>query len=348
MERVLIVDDVEINRLILENILENDYETFNACDGVEAIDHLFSGKPLPDIVLLDIRMPEMDGYEVLEIMKNNAQTANIPVIFITADSSDINETKGLKSGAVDYVSKPFNPEVVKARIDIQIELKKYRDNLEIMVSEKVAELMSTRERMLESMATIIEYRNLESGQHVTRTKLLSKLIIDQLLTKTKYYKELTDNDYLIMIKAMPLHDIGKIGIPDHILLKPGKFDPEERAIMETHSIIGSNIIDVMMQKEDALYLKHTKDICRHHHEKWDGSGYPDKLAGEDIPLSARIIAIVDVYDALVSPRVYKPAMTHEDALGILNKDKGTHFDPYIIDTFVEMEERIKAFHLENP
>lgn len=344
--KLLIVDDVDLNRIILEEILTDDYEIEQAADGIEAISKLFNNDYKPSAVLLDIMMPEMDGFEVLQIMKSNPITHDIPVIFITAADANTNESKGLAAGAAEYIEKPFNPEVVKLRVQNQIELKLYREELEEQVREKVTELVSLRETMLETMATIIEYRNLESGQHVKRTSILCKILIHHLLTKPKYYSELVKLDYDIIIKAVPLHDVGKIGIPDSILLKPSQLTPEEFDVIKTHSKIGSEIIDSLLINEDEPYLHHCRDICRYHHERWDGKGYPDGLGGTDIPLSARILAIVDVYDALISPRVYKPAFSHEDAINIIKAGAGTQFDPDLVDALMEIEQDFKNIVVE--
>ena len=336
---LLIVDDIEINRIILQEILQDEYDITQAEDGIEAISLLFNDVNKPSAVLLDIMMPEMDGYEVLEHIKENPETRDIPVIFITAADANINERKGLEAGAVEYIEKPFNTDVVKLRVNNQVELKRYRDELEQMVDTKVSELIGLRERMLETMATIIEYRNLESGQHVKRVTEFAKILIHHLSDEPKYFGELNEGNYNVIIKAVPLHDIGKISIPDSILLKPGNLDKDEYEVIKTHSAIGSDIIDSMLMMDDQLYLRHCRDICRHHHERWDGNGYPDGLAGREIPLSARIVAIVDVYDALVSPRVYKPPFAHEKAIQIISEGAGTQFDPDLVKALLEVQDQ---------
>lgn len=342
MAKILVVDDMEVNRLILYEILHRDYEIAQAENGILAIDYLFNVKELPDLVLLDIMMPEMDGFEVIEIMRTNERTARIPVIFITAADPNENETKGLKYGAVDYISKPFNPDVVKVRVDNQVELYAYRTSLEGLVEKKAAELMETRERILETMAAMIEYRNLESGQHVQRTCQFTKVLIENLMLKSKHYDTLVKLDYNTIIKSTALHDIGKIGIPDNILLKPGALTSEEFEIVKTHTTIGSDIIDSLLTKENVLYLRHCRDICRSHHEYWNGKGYPDGLSGTDIPFSARILAIADVYDALVSSRVYKPPFSHNEARDIIAGNRGIQFDPDVVDAFLEVEEKFRT------
>ena len=327
---ILIVDDMETNRIMLEYMLYEDYNIEQAENGVEALAKLSDAANLPSLVLLDIVMPEMDGLEVLKRMKANEVTKKIPVILITAEKE--HEAKGLSEGAVDYIFKPFDQNIVKSRIDNQMELARYRENLEFLVNKKVNELTAAKEKVLTAVASFIEARSIESGEHVKRTSILTGIIAELLLKNPLFRDELLEKDYNIMIKATPLHDVGKIAVPDGILLKPGKLTPEEFGIMETHTTIGSEMIKQMQfeENENDLYLMHCYDICRYHHERWDGRGYPDKLSGTDIPLSARIVSIVDVYDALVSQRVYKPPFSHEEAMKIIEEDAGKKFDADIV------------------
>ena len=345
-EKVLIVDDMETNRTTLEAILSDDYEILQAENGAAAIDILYNASELPSIVLLDIMMPEMDGFEVLNLIKSNTHTVGIPVVFITAADIKSTETRGLKAGAVDYISKPFNPDVVKVRVDNQIELKRYRNNLERTVEKKVNQLLHSKEKMLETLATVIEYRNLESGHHVKRTSILARKLIRKMLENSYYARQLNDLNYEILLKAVPIHDIGKIGIPDNILLKPGRLSPEEFEIVKTHTTIGSNILDTLLTSDEGdAYLKHCRDICRYHHERFSGTGYPDCLVGEAIPLSARIVSIIDVYDALVNSRVYKPAFPHEEAVRIIQEGSGHQFDPKIAQIFLEINHEFATLPL---
>ena len=346
-KQILVVDDVDINRIILEEILQEKYEIAQAASGMEAINILLNTEYNPSMILLDIMMPEMDGFEVLQIIKSNPQISDVPVIFITAADASDNETRGLSEGAIDYIVKPFNADVVKQRVGNQIELHEYRKKLEHLVEEKVQELMATKDNLVETMATIIEYRNLESGQHVKRTSDLTRIIINHLMTIPKFREQLIKLDPELIVKATPLHDVGKIGIPDLILLKPGRLDDDEYDVIKTHTTIGSDIIDSIMASNDELYLRHCREIARYHHERWDGKGYPDKLSGEDIPLSARILSIVDVYDALVSHRVYKPAFSHKEAMRIIFDGKGTQFDPDLIDAISEIHEEFQEVEGES-
>jgi len=345
---ILVVDDIDINRMILREILQSDYDILEAGSGMEALEILFptDGKPadiLPTAILLDVMMPGMDGFEVLEVIKKNEATKNIPVLFITATNSEENETRGLITGAADYITKPFNSIVVRARIDNHINLARYRHNLEHLVSIKTAEVTKMYESTLEVLATIIEYRNLESGTHIRRTTLLSEALVEKMMESEKFTSELTVLNIPSLVKASALHDIGKIAISDGILLKPGKLTDEEFNMIKTHTTIGSHVIDSISENlpDTAQYLKYAKEICHFHHERWDGKGYPLGLSGEEIPLSARIISIVDVYDALANPRCYKDPFPHDESLRIIMEGRGTQFDPNIIDILPEVAETFK-------
>ncbi len=343
-DTVLIVDDVEINRIILREILEDDYDILEAEDGQEALDILFNISKLPQAVLLDIMMPGVDGFAVLSAMKSNPTTENIPVLFITAADATINESRGLNEGAVDYIAKPFNPDVVKARVNNHIQLQRYRENLEYLLEQKTSELVEMHEQTMETMASIIEYRSLESGTHIRRCSELSKIIIDRLVEKSTYARELMRLKGKTIVKAVALHDIGKVAIPDNILLKPGRLTDEEFDVIKTHTTIGSDIVSSILEtsSDPGEYLARAKEICRSHHERWDGKGYPDGLSGTDIPLAARILSVVDVYDALVNTRCYKPPMTHEDAAKLIIGGRGTQFDPVVVDAFCDVEDKFAS------
>jgi len=289
-------------------------------------------------------MPDIDGFQVLEQMKKQSDTKNIPVLFITAADSEETESRGLKAGAADYVTKPFNHDVVRARVDNHINLARYRHRLEQLVAKKAAEVTKTYEQTLEILATIIEYRNLESGAHIRRTTLLTECMIAKMLDNERFRPLLLAENVFSLIKASALHDIGKIGISDSILLKPGKLTPEEFDVIKTHTSIGSQIIENIASTlpDNDMYLKYANDICHFHHERWDGNGYPTGLKGEDIPLSARIISVVDVYDALVSPRCYKSAYPHDVSLGIITEGRGTQFDPNIVDILPDIAALFKS------
>jgi len=341
---ILIVDDIEINRIILQEILQDDYRIIEAASGEEAFKILFEDKIIPTAVLLDIIMPDIDGFQVLDHIKRHEKTKNIPVLFITAADSDETESRGLKSGAADYVTKPFNHDVVRARVDNHINLARYRHSLERLVAKKAAEVTRTYEQTLEVLATIIEYRNLESGAHVRRTTLLTEVIIAKMLELEAFRPILLTENIHSLIKASALHDIGKIGISDTILLKPGKLTSEEFDVIKTHTTIGRQIIEsiALDLPDHDMYLKYAEDICHNHHERWDGKGYPYGLMGEDIPLSARIISVVDVYDALVSQRCYKGAYSHDVSLEIIMEGRGTQFDPSIVDILPDISSMLRS------
>ena len=337
---VLVVDDVEVNVMILEEILKDDYRIITAFNGKEALERLRTANPLPKIILLDVMMPQMDGRELFEILKIDKAFQRIPVIFITAENDS--ESELLAAGAVDFINKPFLPEIVKLRVRNQIALKNYSDNLEEMVAEKTAEATKTLDNALRGLANTIEHRDLESGEHVKRTQLFVKALIDYLIKSGSVYaEELKKLQPDIVMKSMALHDVGKIAIPDNILLKPGKLDADEYEIMKTHTTRGKEIIGELGDVNSSLYLKHCEDICYSHHERWDGKGYPRQLKGHDIPLSARLAALADVYDALVCARVYKAAMPYEEALKIIVEGRGTQFDAVIADAVVQIKERFQ-------
>jgi len=342
---VLVVDDVYTNVVILEEILKDDYNIITAFNGKEALEKLLDADSLPKIILLDIIMPQMDGRELFDILKVDSAFKRIPVIFITAENDS--ESELLDAGAVDFINKPFRPDIVKLRVRNQIELKNYSDNLEQMVAEKTAEATKTLENALQGLANVIEHRDLESGEHVKRTQLFVKALIDYLIeTDSVYAEQLKILQPDIIMKSMALHDVGKIAIPDRILLKPGKLDPDEYEIMKTHTTRGKEIIGELGDVNSSLYLKHCEDICYSHHERWDGKGYPQQLKEEQIPLTARIASLADVYDALVCARVYKAAMPYDEALEIITAGRGTQFDPIATDAVVRIKDKFQEISMK--
>ena len=337
---VLVVDDMEINVEILDEILKNDYNVITAFDGTQALEKLRDSDLHPKIILLDLMMPNMNGRELFEILKKDKAFKRIPVIFITAENDS--ESDLLEAGAVDFINKPFLPEIVKLRVRNQIELKNYSDSLEEMVDIKTAEATKTLENTLQGLANVIEHRDLESGEHVKRTQMFVRALTDYLIeTNSVYADELKKLQPDIIMKSMALHDVGKIAIPDKILLKPGKLDPAEYEIMKTHTTRGREIIHELGDASASLYLKHCEDICYGHHERWDGKGYPQGLKENEIPLTARLASLADVYDALVCARVYKSAMPYEEAIKIIIEGRGTQFDPVMADAVAQIQDSFR-------
>jgi putative two-component system response regulator len=338
---VFIVDDQEINVEILKEILKSDYKVITASNGSEALEILGDAHPLPKIILLDVVMPKMTGREMFEIMKTNEKLKRIPVIFITSENDS--ESELLDAGAVDFINKPIHsPEIVKLRVRNQIELKSYSDSLEHMVALKTAEATKTLDGVLQGLANVIERRDLESGQHVKRTQLFVNALTEYLIESDSVYcDELVKQQPDIIMKSMALHDVGKIAIPDRILLKPGKLEPDEYEIMKTHTTRGKEIIGELGDVNSSIYLKHCEDICFAHHERWDGKGYPRQLMENDIPLAARLASVADVYDALVCTRVYKAPFPYEQAMDIIISGRSTQFDPIITEAVIQIQEQFK-------
>lgn len=335
-EKILIVDDVEINREILLAILHKDYDIIQAKDGREAIDIVMRNSNEIALILLDIMMPDLDGYKVLEILQNNG-FGHIPVIVITAIGPGENEVKGLEAGAVDYISKPFYPQTVSVRVKHQIELRRHRMHLEELVKENVKKYTSVKDSLIDFLASVIEYRDVESGRHVKRTRLMFECLLNRIKESKRMEKEILSCNIDAVLKAVSLHDVGKIGIPDSILLKPARLTKEEFEIIKTHVTIGARIIRDVKDIGDESYLRAFHNICLYHHERWDGKGYPEGRKGADIPFEARVMSIVDIYDALTDVRVYKPAFSHEEAIIEIIKEKD-RFDPIIFEIFIENKE----------
>ncbi len=341
---VLIVDDVESNIDILIETLDGEYEISVAMDGESALESVET--EMPDLILLDIMMPGMNGYEVCRTLKENPATKHIPIIFLTAMVDEANEEKGLMLGAVDYITKPFSPELVQARVHNQLELKIHKDNLDVLVRERTKEVELTQEVTIESMGTLAEYRDPETGGHIKRTKKYVKLLAENLKDHPKFCDFLDDDTITILYKSAPLHDIGKVGVPDGILLKKGKLSREEFEIMKKHATYGKDVIAVSQRKlGEGSFLHHAQVIAGSHHEKWDGSGYPEGLIGEDIPIQGRIMAIADVYDALISKRFYKESLRHQDAVAVIAEGRAKHFDPDMVDVFLEHEDEFREIAL---
>ncbi len=346
---VLIVDDTPANVSLLNSILKDLYKTKIATNGEKALKLAFSDSP-PDLILLDIMMPEMDGYEVCEQLKADERTKDIPVVFLTAKVAVEDETRGLAMGAVDYITKPISPPIVIERVKNHLLLKDARDLLKhqnLILEEKVRDrtkkLGELQDVAMEAMGALAESRDPETGNHIRRTQLYVQLLAEKLCDHPRFSAFLTPEHITLLFKAAPLHDIGKVGVPDAILLKPGKLTEEEFERMKLHTVYGRDAIAAAEKKlsEPSEFLIFAKEIAYSHQEKWDGSGYPEGLAGDDIPISARLMAIADVYDALISRRVYKPPFSHEKAIAIMTEGRGSHFDPDMLDAFLEISEECR-------
>lgn len=343
--KILLVDDAEGNIDILLATLGDDYDVRVAMDGPGALELL--EHETVDLVLLDIVMPEMDGHEVFRRMKENPRTRGISVIFLTGLNEVEDEAHGLAMGAVDYITKPFKPALLRARVSNQLELKLYRDRLEDLVRERTAEIELVQHVTIESLACLAEYRDPETGMHIRRTQHFVLELAQSLRQLPKYADTLDDTYIENLYRSAPLHDIGKVGVPDAILQKPGKLTEDEFEEMKKHTIYGH---DTLAAAEKQLgsnsFLRVAREMAQTHHERWDGTGYPGGLRGEDIPLCGRIMAVADVYDALISKRRYKPSFTHEDALNILREGRGKHFDPELVDAFLTVADRAEAIARE--
>lgn len=342
---VCVVDDAEENLDMIESILEDEYRVVRIGGGYEAIDFLLNGDELPDTLLLDVKMPGMDGFQVLDVVKKHEALRDIPVIMITAGAAEL---RALTAGAADYIQKPFHAGSVRLRVKNQIMLKDYTNSLEYQVREQIDRFSNARDNILDSLANIIECRNMESGKHVKRSVELYRTLAENLRENSVYADQMGEIDSEEVIRAVPLHDIGKIGIPDNILLKPGRLTAEEFDVMKKHTTIGRAIVESILEDmhEEDTCLRHCCDIVYSHHEKFDGSGYPQGIVGEEIPLSARIMAVVDVYDALVNRRVYKEPAPHCDAIDLIKANAGTHFDPLVVVAATQVEDRFAEIEQE--
>jgi putative two-component system response regulator len=339
---VLIIDDSAENLHVLSELLRPQYRVLAANSGAGGL-RVANNQPKPDLILLDVMMPGMDGYEVLARLRDNPATGDIPVVFLTAMAEAGDEERGLQLGAADYITKPITPAVVLARVHTQLEAKLARDwlkdqnaTLEAEVVHRMAENDLTQRVSIRALAHLAETRDPETGNHIQRTQGYVQQLAQGLRQNPRFAATLNDRYIDLLGRSAPLHDIGKVGIPDHILLKPGKLTADEWAIMQTHAKLGSDAIE---QAESDIemplpFLSLAKEIAHWHHEKWDGSGYPDRLAGDAIPVSARLMAVADVFDALISVRVYKPALPYAEARNIIAAGRGRHFDPDVTDVFI--------------
>ena len=343
--KVLIVDDSAENIKIMVKALGDEFVVVAARNGEKAL-ALASAVSQPDIILLDVMMPNMSGYEVCEQLKANPATRDIPVLFVTALTDMEDERRGLDMGAVDYIVKPFRVELVKARVRNQLDLKRHRDHLEQLVSERTWELSVTQDATIFTVANLAETRDPETGAHIFRTQQYVRVLATHLSVSAKYAAALTPSDIELLFKSAPLHDIGKIGIADHILLKPGKLTPEEFDEMKKHPMLGWRALNRAEQLLGSnSFLRYASEIALTHHEKFNGSGYPNGLVGEEIPLSGRLMAVADVYDALTTRRPYKKPFSHADATTLIVEGRALHFDPDIVDAFVTLESEFQRIRI---
>ena len=348
--RIILVDDNLVNLTLGRNMLKTFYEVYPARSAAKFFEIL--EKVFPDLVLLDIEMPEMNGYETITKLKEDERYRDIPVIFLTSKDDAASELEGFNLGAADYVTKPFSAPLLLKRIENQLliirqkndllanqaELQDYAENLETKVHKKTEEVISLQNAVLNTIADLVEFRDRLTGGHITRTNLYLKALFEDLVKNGIYKEEIVDWDMDFFLPSAQLHDVGKIAITDLILNKPGKLTPDEFEIMKTHVTVGVDAIEkIMSNANEHAFLQHALLIAGTHHEKWDGSGYPIGLKGFDIPLEGRLMAIADVYDALISVRPYKKAFSHEEACKIIEDGAGTHFDKTLVDVFKRVE-----------
>jgi putative two-component system response regulator len=344
---VILVDDNITNLKIGNNFLEEKYTVATAPSAAKMFGLLKNNAPA--IILLDIDMPEMNGYEAIKILKSNPETKDIPVIFLTAKNESENELEGLSLGAIDYITKPFNPALLLKRIEVHLlvegqrkELQYFNENLQKMVEEKTQGILDMQNALLKTMAELVECRDDITGGHIERTQKGIKILLEEIEKNGVYREETKGWDTELLLQSSQLHDVGKISISDNILKKPEKLSNEEFNEMKKHASFGEEIIErIETLAKESDFLNYAKIFAASHHEKWDGSGYPRGLKGNRIPLLGRIMAIADVYDALTSVRPYKKAFSHEEAVRIITEGSGTQFDPELVEVFIRAAEQFK-------
>ena len=345
---VILVDDNPINLKLARNTLMEKYDVFT----VPSAEKLFQliEKTIPDIILLDVMMPGMSGYDAIKVLKSDSKTSGIPVIFLTAKSDANSELEGFVHGAVDYVSKPFSPQLLLKRVDVHVlvesqkrELKHMNDNLQRLVDEKTEEVLELQNAVLKTMSNLVEYRDDITGGHVERTEHYLKTMIDEMVRQNVYCDILESWDIKLLLQSAQLHDVGKIAIRDDILMKPGSLTSEEFEEMKKHTTFGEKVIEKIQEgTKESVFLTHAKIMAGTHHERWDGKGYPRGLSRANIPIQGRLMAFVDVYDALISERPYKKAFSPEHALQIIKEGRGTQFDPSLVDVFTAAVRRFQT------
>ncbi|MDR1276575.1 MAG: response regulator [Candidatus Accumulibacter sp.] len=341
---IMLVDDNRTNLLAGKAALSDEYSVLTIPSAEKMLESLEWSQP--ELILLDVDMPEMDGFEAIKILKSKAATRAIPVMFLTAMNRSADELEGLELGAVDYIAKPFSPPLLRKRVELHLllaaqkrELQNYNDNLQSMVEAKTKTILKLQNKLLTAMAEMVEGRDCTTGEHIANTQRYLGILVTAVIDAGAWSDEASEWDVDLLLQSSQLHDVGKIAISDGILKKPGKLTPEEFDQMKEHVSFGVGFIERLEDGgEDSRFLKYAKVFAAFHHEKWDGSGYPNGIAGEDIPLLGRMMAIADVYDALTSVRPYKKAFTHEEAAKIIREGRGTHFDPALVELFDQTAE----------
>jgi putative two-component system response regulator len=342
---IMLVDDALVNLKLGKSVLADSYDVFTAPSAAKMLELLERIKPA--LILLDVNMPEISGYDAIRLLKERPDTRDIPVIFLTAMRDPENEIQGLDLGAVDYIIKPFSPPLLRRRIDLHLlvhrqqrELQDYNSNLQRMVEEKTRTVVALQNKILRTIAELVESRDSATGGHGGRTRHCLGILVSAMLESGVYADEAASWDLDLLQQSSQLHDVGKISIRDSILQKPGKLTPEEFQEMRQHASFGVNIIDRIADgEEDSFFLKYARVMAAAHHERWDGAGYPLGLAGEEIPLLGRVMAVVDVYDALISWRPYKNPFSRQEAVEIIREGQGSHFDPLLVDAFLRAADR---------
>jgi putative two-component system response regulator len=338
---IMLIDDDLTNLQTGKNALQADYNVMTVVSGKRALELL--EMKTPDLILLDIDMPEMDGYEVIKRLKANCSTRNIPVMFLTALNNADNEYEGFSLGAADYITKPFNEKILKKRIETHLLLAEHTNNLKTLVEKKTEKIVQLQDAILSTVAELVEFRDDNTGGHIDRTRCYLKLLVENMIARNLYKETMALWDVNHLIQSAQLHDVGKINIPDNILNKPAKLTDDEFMVMKNHALRGKEAIMRIVTKVDESEFLHQAALMAYtHHERWDGKGYPRGLKGEDIPLHGRLMAIADVYDALISERPYKKAFTHEEAVKIISEGKGTQFDPLLTELFEDIESEFRT------
>jgi putative two-component system response regulator len=344
-KKIVLVDDNPVNLKLARNTLMERYNVFTVPSAQKLFQ--FLEQTIPDLILLDVVMPEISGYEAIGTLKNNPRTAGIPVIFLTSRTDTTSELEGFSLGAVDYISKPFSPQLLLKRVEVHLllesqkaELKDLNENLQHLVDEKTGEVLELQNAMLITMANLVECRDDVTGGHVERTEQFLRLLVAEMREEGVYRDILDTWNIELFLQSSKLHDVGKIAIKDNVLLKPGPLTKEEFEEMKKHTIFGETVIEKIQQNaKESIFLTHAKIMAGTHHENWDGTGYPRGIGGSNIPLQGRLMAFVDVYDALISDRPYKKAFPPEQAVKIITEGCGTQFDPDLKNVFLSASKR---------